>query len=190
MRIFASVIVRIVRDYAQRDQDPLPRGLPRNCTKLQEPVAEQVRLRWKCTKRAAICIWIYSTSASSKSKSRDGFILNFNWFSSRPISLNYHLLINYMALQYILISIIALLIILVAIFFVKGKKGYLNDNPWSHLNKIQFITGICIALIGAGIMFHGNIFGEMNSGIATVIGIIGIGLIATSYRYRSQKLKK
>jgi hypothetical protein len=45
---------------------------------------------------------------------------------------------------------------------------------------ILFIAGICIALIGAGIMFHGNIFAERNSGIATVIGIIGIGVIATS----------
>lgn len=49
--------------------------------------------------------------------------------------------------------------------------------------KIQFIAGICIALIGAGIMFHGNIFGESNSGIAIVIGIIGISLIGTS-KYR------
>ena len=29
-------------------------------------------------------------------------------------------------------------------------------------------------------MFHGSIFAENNSGIATVIGIVGIGLIATS----------
>ena len=40
--------------------------------------------------------------------------------------------------------------------------------------------GICLALIGAGIMFHGSIFSENNSGIATVIGIIGIGLLAAS----------
>lgn len=46
--------------------------------------------------------------------------------------------------------------------------------------KIQFAAGVCIALIGAGIMFHGNIFGERNSGIAIVIVIIGIALIATS----------
>ena len=46
--------------------------------------------------------------------------------------------------------------------------------------KIQFVAGICIALIGAGIMFHGNIFGESNSGIATFIGIMGILLIGTS----------
>ena len=49
-----------------------------------------------------------------------------------------------------------------------------------RISLILFIAGICIALIGAGIMFHGNIFGERNSGIAIVIGIIGIGLIATS----------
>ena len=48
------------------------------------------------------------------------------------------------------------------------------------ISLILFIAGICIALIGAGIMFHGNIFGENNSGIATVIGIIGIGVIAAS----------
>ncbi len=93
--------------------------------------------------------------------------------------------------QPILISILSLLIILIVVFFVKGKKKRkmknLGDNPWNYLKKIQFIAGICIALIGAGIMFQGNIFGERNSSIATVIGIIGIGLIATSYRYRLLK---
>ncbi|MFH1632308.1 MAG: hypothetical protein ABIA47_04840 [bacterium] len=48
------------------------------------------------------------------------------------------------------------------------------------ISLVLFIAGICIALIGAGIMFHGHIFGERNSGIATIIGIVGIGLIATS----------
>ncbi len=87
---------------------------------------------------------------------------------------------------YILITIVALLIILIAVFFVRGKKG----NPLNHLNLVQFIVGICISLIGAGIMFQGNLFGERNSGIATVIGIIGIGLIATSYRLRLLQPKK
>ena len=45
---------------------------------------------------------------------------------------------------------------------------------------IHFALGIIVALIGAGIMFHGNIFGENNSGIATIIGIIGIGIICSS----------
>ncbi|MBU1146352.1 hypothetical protein KKD80_02280 [Patescibacteria group bacterium] len=85
-----------------------------------------------------------------------------------------------MELPYILISILALLIILIVVYFVMGKKRHLKDRPWNYLNKTQFIAGICISLIGAGIMFHGNVFGERNSGIATIIGIIGMGLIATS----------
>ena len=84
---------------------------------------------------------------------------------------------------YILIAIIALLIIVIGVFFVSGKKKEIMKN----INLVQFIIGICIALIGAGIMFHGNIFGERNSSIATVIGIIGIALIATSYRFRLLK---
>ncbi|MEA3229325.1 MAG: hypothetical protein U9P44_00260 [archaeon] len=46
--------------------------------------------------------------------------------------------------------------------------------------KILSTAGVVSALIGAGIMFHGNIFGESNTSIAIVIGIVGIGLIATS----------
>ena len=48
------------------------------------------------------------------------------------------------------------------------------------ISIIIFIIGLLTALTGAYIMFHGSIFAENNSGIATVIGIIGIGLIATS----------
>ena len=46
--------------------------------------------------------------------------------------------------------------------------------------KTSFILGIILCLIGAFLMFEGNILGENNTGIATVIGIVGIGLIATS----------
>jgi hypothetical protein len=52
---------------------------------------------------------------------------------------------------------------------------------------IQFVVGIIIALIGAFIMFHGSIFAENNSGIATIIGIIGIGLIASSHIWSTKK---
>ena len=45
---------------------------------------------------------------------------------------------------------------------------------------IQFVLGIVVALIGAAIMFLGNIFGDYNTGVAIVMGIVGIGLIATS----------
>ena len=52
---------------------------------------------------------------------------------------------------------------------------------------IQFVGGIIVALIGAFIMFHGSIFRENNSGIATIIGIIGIGLIASSHVWSTKK---
>ena len=44
----------------------------------------------------------------------------------------------------------------------------------------QKILGILLALTGAFLMWNGSILGENTTGIATVIGIVGIGLIATS----------
>ncbi len=52
---------------------------------------------------------------------------------------------------------------------------------------IQFIVGIIVALIGAFIMFDGSIFGENHSGIAIVIGIIGIGIIGMSSIWSMKK---
>ena len=63
---------------------------------------------------------------------------------------------------------------------MKHNKQPNKMNKGRKISIILFIVGICIALIGAGIMFHGNVFEERNSGIATVIGIVGIGLIASS----------
>jgi energy-converting hydrogenase Eha subunit H len=48
--------------------------------------------------------------------------------------------------------------------------------------KILFVLGIVICLAGAGLMFDGAILGETTTNVATVIGIIGIGLIATQKR--------
>ena len=48
------------------------------------------------------------------------------------------------------------------------------------ISIVLFIAGLSLSLIGAGIMFQGDIFGNRNSGIATIIGIVGIGLLATS----------
>ncbi|MFC1700854.1 hypothetical protein ACFLZ0_01835 [Patescibacteria group bacterium] len=48
------------------------------------------------------------------------------------------------------------------------------------ISIIIFILGLTTTLIGVCIIYHGNIFSENNSGIATSIGIVGIGLIATS----------
>jgi len=59
-----------------------------------------------------------------------------------------------------------------------AKQHLMNKGRKTSI--ILFMAGICIALIGAGIIFHGNFFGERNSGIATVIVILGIVLLASS----------
>ena len=53
----------------------------------------------------------------------------------------------------------------------------------------SFALGILVCLIGAFLMFEGSILGENTTGWAIVIGIVGIGLIATS-GVRLGKLKK
>jgi len=62
---------------------------------------------------------------------------------------------------------------------------------------VIFALGISVCLIGALVMVAGeSILGENHTGIATVIGIVGIGLIGTSgaiiagERARSLKPKK
>jgi Na+/proline symporter len=44
----------------------------------------------------------------------------------------------------------------------------------------QWITGVVLALAAAVFMFDGHILGEDTAGISTVLGIVGISLIATS----------
>ncbi|MCW4041102.1 MAG: hypothetical protein NWE83_10175 [Candidatus Bathyarchaeota archaeon] len=51
--------------------------------------------------------------------------------------------------------------------------------------KIQYIIkaiDIVVCLIGAGLMFNGNIFGDRTTGIATIAGIVGISIISASAR--------
>jgi hypothetical protein len=51
-------------------------------------------------------------------------------------------------------------------------------NSWQHA---MLALGVSVCLIGALVMVAGeSILGENNTGIATVIGIVGIGLIARS----------
>ena len=52
--------------------------------------------------------------------------------------------------------------------------------------KILFIIGITLSLIGAAIMFEGNMFGDRTVGIATILGIVGICFIA---RHSNNNLK-
>ena len=45
---------------------------------------------------------------------------------------------------------------------------------------LLFAIGLVLALTAAFFMFDGDILGENTTGIATVVGIVGIGLIAIS----------
>jgi len=45
--------------------------------------------------------------------------------------------------------------------------------------KILFVLGISICLVGAGLMSDGAILGETTTNVATVLGITGMGLVAT-----------
>lgn len=44
----------------------------------------------------------------------------------------------------------------------------------------QKLAGVLLALTAAFLMWDGGILGENTTGIAIVVGIVGIGLIATS----------
>ena len=58
------------------------------------------------------------------------------------------------------------------------KKNEGGINRWQHA---IFALGVSVCLIGALVMIAGeSILGENHTGIATVIGIVGIGLIARS----------
>lgn len=46
--------------------------------------------------------------------------------------------------------------------------------------QISRALGVLVCLMGAFLMFHGSMLGERTTGIATVVGIIGIGIISTS----------
>jgi Na+/H+ antiporter NhaD/arsenite permease-like protein len=86
----------------------------------------------------------------------------------------------------IIIIVIAGILVVFALValraWTKQKEGKL-EKPIIKNKKAffaQLIIGLVLALIAAFFMFDGDILGENTSGIATVIGIVGICLIATS----------
>ncbi len=42
------------------------------------------------------------------------------------------------------------------------------------------VIGVLVCLTGGFLMYNGSILGESTTGIATVLGIIGIGIITSS----------
>jgi nicotinamide riboside transporter PnuC len=83
----------------------------------------------------------------------------------------------------ITIIIIGVLLVLVALFVWRRQKGEKLEEISKEQKKAffaQWIIGIVVALVAAAFMFDGDILGENTTGISTVMGIVGICLIATS----------
>jgi L-asparagine transporter-like permease len=83
----------------------------------------------------------------------------------------------------ITIIVIAVVLVVLALLVWKGRKeGKLEgiSNKQKKAFFAQWIIGIVVALIAAIFMFDGDILGENTTGISTVMGIVGICLIATS----------
>jgi amino acid transporter len=81
----------------------------------------------------------------------------------------------------IVIAVILVVVALIALRFWRKQKGKL-EQPIGNKKAffVQWIIGLILALVAAFFMFDGDILGENTTGIATVIGIVGICLIATS----------
>ena len=81
------------------------------------------------------------------------------------------------------IIVIGIALILVAVALIASSNWGKLKQPIIRNKKSFFpifITGLVLALTAAFFMFDGDILGENTTGIATVVGIVGIGLIATS----------
>jgi L-asparagine transporter-like permease len=83
----------------------------------------------------------------------------------------------------IVIIVIGVILAVVALLAWRMRReGKLEgiSNKRKKAFFAQFIIGLILALTAAFFMFDGDILGENTAGISTVMGIVGIGLIATS----------
>jgi LPXTG-motif cell wall-anchored protein len=83
----------------------------------------------------------------------------------------------------IAIVVIGLVLVAVALFAWRRRKELKLEGISTKRKQAffaQWIAGVVVAMIAAAFMFDGDILGEDTAGISTVIGIVGICLIATS----------
>ena len=83
----------------------------------------------------------------------------------------------------ITIIVIAIVLVILALLVWRRRKEVKLEAISNKRKKAffaQWITGVVIALVAAIFMFDGQILGENTTGISTVMGIVGISLIATS----------
>jgi len=87
----------------------------------------------------------------------------------------------------IVIIVIGVVLVLMALFVWRRRKevgrAAILEGISSKRKKAffaQWIIGLVVAALAAIFMFDGHILGENTTGISTVMGIVGISLIATS----------
>ena len=83
----------------------------------------------------------------------------------------------------IVIIVIGVILVVLALLVWRRRKDVKLEEVSNKRKKVfftQWIIGLAIALIAAAFMFDGDILGDNTTGIATVMGIVGISLIATS----------
>ena len=83
----------------------------------------------------------------------------------------------------IVIIVIGVILVLIALFVWRRRKELTLEGISSKQKKAffaQWTVGFVAATLAAIFMFDGDILGENTAGISTVMGIVGICLIATS----------
>ena len=83
----------------------------------------------------------------------------------------------------IVIIVIGVILVVVALLVWRMRKEVKLEGISNKRKKAffaQWIIGLVLALVAAAFMFDGDILGENTTGISTVMGIVGICLIATS----------
>ncbi len=83
----------------------------------------------------------------------------------------------------IVIIVIGVVLVLLALLVWRRRKDVKLEGISTKRKKAfyaQWIVGLVIAITAAIFMFDGDILGENTTGISTVMGIVGISLIATS----------
>ncbi len=81
-----------------------------------------------------------------------------------------------------ILVIIVVLLVIALLVWRRQKEEKLEGISNKQKKKFfaQWIIGIVLGIIAAIFMFDGDILGENTTGISTIIGIVGICLIATS----------
>ena len=89
-------------------------------------------------------------------------------------------MVNIIPITIVVIGVVLVVVALLVWRRQKEEKLERISNEQKKAFFAQWIVGIVLALTAAIFMIDGDILGENTTGISTVLGIIGICLIATS----------